>query len=449
MARRTDLNGIFDDSESDAPVLPSRRTGTSKLPVKISDDEVIEEDDDDDSEDLPVQSRRKRRAIRAPTVSDANDSEDAQPSTKRRRLQPPSTPRKRSRQEDLDLEEDLNFLRPSSPETSTERRKERQSVKKSARQTALDALKRRRQKTGRQHATNAKNPQMVSDDSDSAQASEEEDEDAEVEDDLAGANYDFEEEQDNDFLVEDEDVEGAGAEIPFEFKLKLMKPRELFKFVVEWMCQKRLNPAFAIDDEVYTGAFERLNDFVRGMGGSKFQSAAWTATFLRALKARPLLSEQRFMNDGLHDRCDACNRSGHPPTFEVQFSGSPYDNDTLEEVSDGEEADAWKETELPAEEVRYFLGKFCMANARTAHALAHWRVHLYQWVEDYLEQEGYLSAKDVLQRDKWSTKKRQEYANEVVDKMEETGQIKALYRDFKRETETAQNQTQRSDFSSP
>lgn len=91
-----------------------------------------------------------------------------------------------------------------------------------------------------------------------------------------------------------------------------------------------------------------------------------------------------------------------------------------------------------------------MANARTAHALAHWRYHLYQWVVDELEERGHLKPKKVLERDRWSTSKRREYANGVVDEMEEAGVIKNLYRDFKGQIETAQNEVQRGTYvSSP
>lgn len=92
--------------------------------------------------------------------------------------------------------------------------------------------------------------------------------------------------------------------------------------------------------------------------------------------------------------------------------------------------------------------RFCKANAETAHALSHWRYHLNQWVLDWLQAQGYTSAEKILQREKWSIRKKRDYANEVVDNMEQKGEIKALYRDFKHNLEAAreakvslQNQT--------
>lgn len=79
-----------------------------------------------------------------------------------------------------------------------------------------------------------------------------------------------------------------------------------------------------------------------------------------------------------------------------------------------------------------------MQNARTAHALAHWRFHLNEWVVDFLKEEGYCTPEKIVQRDGWSIKRRRKYANKVVDSMEEAGEIKKLHRDFRNEINTAQ-----------
>ena len=42
-----------------------------------------------------------------------------------------------------------------------------------------------------------------------------------------------------------------------------------------------------------------------------------------------------------------------------------------------------------------------------------------------------------MQREKWSIRKKRDYANEVVDTMEQKGEIRALYRDFKHNLEAA------------
>lgn len=119
------------------------------------------------------------------------------------------------------------------------------------------------------------------------------------------------------------------------------------------MVQKKINPAFAMTDDVYRIAFQRLDDFVTGMGGSKFQSSAWTPRFLTSLRTRPIIQNDRFINNGFeHGHCDACNRSGHPATWEVRFSGNTYDRKTLEEDSDDE-----SDEEGPSSEPTYYLGK--------------------------------------------------------------------------------------------
>lgn len=79
-----------------------------------------------------------------------------------------------------------------------------------------------------------------------------------------------------------------------------------------------------------------------------------------------------------------------------------------------------------------------MQNARTAHALAHWRFHLNEWVIDYLRNESYLTADKIVQRDGWSVRKRRKAANKIADRMETEGEVKRLYRDFRHEISTAQ-----------
>ena len=78
-----------------------------------------------------------------------------------------------------------------------------------------------------------------------------------------------------------------------------------------------------------------------------------------------------------------------------------------------------------------------MQNARMAHAFAHWRYHLNVWTIGYLENEGYLTPEKIVERDSWNTRKRSDYANRIVDDMEENGEIKRLYRDYKNEITTA------------
>lgn len=140
----------------------------------------------------------------------------------------------------------------------------------------------------------------------------------------------------------------------------------------------------------------------------------------------------------LRDRCDACNRSGHPATYEVMFTGKPYDKTSLEEFSDDEDHTG-QETELPDASKVYYIGKFCMRNARVAHQLHHWRFHLNEWIVDYLKEQGHLTPEKILRRDGQSTSKRGRAANKVVEQMEQSGEIKNLYRDFQHEIDAAQH----------
>ena len=132
-------------------------------------------------------------------------------------------------------------------------------------------------------------PVMIS--SESSEAENEDDASEHNGSDLEAANQD--DEDGEDFIVEDEEDTALGVpEMPLEFSnLSRMKGRHLFKYVVEWMVQKKLNPAFAMDDDIYDLAFKKLDDEVRGLAGSKFTSSAWTRDFTIALQGRPYLGE--------------------------------------------------------------------------------------------------------------------------------------------------------------
>lgn len=256
-------------------------------------------------------------------------------------------------------------------------------------------------------------------------------------------------EDDEDWIVEDDEDAplGAPVDLPLQFSnLSRQKGKDLFKYVVEWMVQKKINPAFAIDDEIYDLAFRKLDDEVRGLAGSKFTSSAWTPGFTQALRSRPHMVVTGVPGGtSLYDHCAACNRKNHPATWQIQFTGKPYHKETLEEVADDEDSEDETDgqtydalgREVPYESIIYNLGKTCKQNAEIAHTLEHWRYHLNDWVVTYLKEEGYTAPEKIVERDEWSTKKRQKYANEIADEMERTGEIKRLYRDYRNEVDTA------------
>lgn len=55
---------------------------------------------------------------------------------------------------------------------------------------------------------------------------------------------------------------------------------------------------------------------------------------------------------------------------------------------------------------------------------------------DWLSAEGYLDAANVVEREHWSTKKRNKYANRVMDDLAGK-ELPNLWRDFKIQLETA------------
>jgi hypothetical protein len=79
----------------------------------------------------------------------------------------------------------------------------------------------------------------------------------------------------------------------------------------------------------------------------------------------------------------------------------------------------------------------CYQNAEQSHTLIHWKFHLNEWVVAALEGEGELTAKKLQEREDMTAKKRTKYANRLVDRWEQEGQIKSLHGDFKRQLNTA------------
>ncbi|KAL8783584.1 MAG: hypothetical protein Q9213_004513 [Squamulea squamosa] len=252
-------------------------------------------------------------------------------------------------------------------------------------------------------------------------------------------------EYEEDFVDDDDNDGDNGApvdltDIPLEFTRHAhKKPIEHFKDVVEWMVHNKLNPAFARNDPVYMIAVRKLDDVVQGYAGSKFMSAAWKVEFSAALKKYPDCTrvDVATMFD---QKCEACGRSGHPAKHQLIFSGKPYHRESLEDTSSDEEDTDEQDDEPQSRSTHtkaFFLGRTCNANAETAHALYHWRHQLNFFVLNLLRTEGHFAPEKILERSNWNTKKKERYANAVVDGMEADGQMKDLYREFKQNLEAA------------
>ncbi|KAF2011366.1 hypothetical protein BU24DRAFT_426443 [Aaosphaeria arxii CBS 175.79] len=473
-----------DDESSDQGVVATprrsgRRSGRrSRRHAQITIDSEVDLEDSED--ELAPPSTRKRK--RTPDESDSEEENDGAA--------------KGNHQEKMDLQEDLDFLK-SSPPPDKGRLRSTQSKPLNKRQEALEALKRRRAGNSSvapsSSATPARKRAVILEDSDSdeleiiredkkeedirdhsvqeSSESEEQSDDAEDGSSTQNTNpFDMfkENEEDGDFIDDDaDDPIGAPAELtalPLEFSsLGRAKPRELFKYAVEWMVQKKINPAFSSTDEIYTLSFRKLDDEVNGLASSKFSSSAWTSGFTRALRARPDVTIDEI---GQHIRaissphCEACNRKTHPATFNICFTGKPYNKSTLEplvdsDTEDSDESDVSSDSGastdsdasesgsrekktydatgeiVPPESKVFTVGSTCKANAQMAHTLHHWRHHLNSWVIDYLASKGHLKEKKVAKRDKWSVEKRRKKADKIVDKMEKAGEIQNLYRLYK------------------
>lgn len=434
-----------DEVTVSSPTVKSRRVPRKSQAAK----DTFINDDSEESDDTPRRrvSRVRLKTPESITGSAEDDHEEAPPTV--------------SKREREDLKEDLDFLQ-SSPPTSV---RKSQSTKQSARQMALELLKRRRAGDRSDPVGENENSSQGSEENGAAspdavdeEVNEDISEDEEDEPPTASYRDMFRAgEEDEDFIVDDpegdETVVLANMQVPLHLTAHgRMKPRELFKYVVEWMIQKKINPTFQMDDEIYRLAFLKLDDEVQGLSSSKFESSVWRKDFRFALRARPRLIA---VNLSAGDRivlgmpgCDACGRQSHPATFQVSFEGKPYQKETLENVSDDDDSDIEGPDDLDydaqghqiaKEGKSWNLGIHCKNNAEIAHTLHHWRYHLYEWIVDYLIAEDHLSKDKLFERESWSRKKKRKYANNIVDAMAADGEIDSLYKDFKNNLEAARN----------
>ncbi|PRP89800.1 hypothetical protein PROFUN_00142 [Planoprotostelium fungivorum] len=171
-----------------------------------------------------------------------------------------------------------------------------------------------------------------------------------------------------------------------------------YKVYIQWIVCNLLDPDFSEDlgvkerayfkpavDKIENTIIDRQN-FVRG--------SVWYESFARDLDAYPIYSSWERSSKMVD--CEACNKSGHPATFDVILSGQKYDA-----------AAVWKGKEMPPEPEEesgkrktYALGRYCYARSQLYHRLQHWKYHIYSLV-----------------RKKLSKYKAEDEANEIVDRV--------------------------------
>ncbi|KAI1504220.1 hypothetical protein F5X99DRAFT_372886 [Biscogniauxia marginata] len=441
----------LDDSDDDAPIVAS----SSSRPSRPA---FIKLDDSDDSD--VVSPTKRRKMSHAPSSSaksqkndDASDTDSIQPITPGRLKRPNQTA--------------------SSP-TKQSRHKGHRSEK----QKKMELLRRRRagekidKLTSSESSDDDKEPRGLFD-TDSENEFEvlkqfdddEEPEEAEkVSAQKKSARKKRKEKEANDnsdddlddFVTDDDDAPiGAPAylDIPLEFTSQAHKPlKDQFPYAVEWLVHNRINPAFERKDAVYSNAWRKLDDEVHGLASSKFTSSAWKPEFYRALKGRPGMETYELppgSTERISNTCEACGRSGHPASWRVVFEGQPYYKDTLAEVEsdsdshtdDGDDAASvdTQGMELPPTTKEWYVGAVCCSNAETAHRLIHWKHALKSWVEERLEDEGWMAAGRLRERERMKARRRARLANAIVDGWRDQGTVAALYGDFKKNLEEARN----------
>ncbi|KAI5367689.1 hypothetical protein Slin14017_G027250 [Septoria linicola] len=465
---RARMNRVISDDEDSGedmpttqPTLRHKRKRRSSVDSFISDSPPPAPDSDDDVIEVRKPARKRKRRASEGGTSEEDSHVQGSVRTPGRRLTKRS--RQLSQREKDDLAEDLAELGSSDAPSSPQPPRSTQSAEKNARQKALERLKRKRG-TPLDHVEEAdeEDEEQADEDLDDDHELNEDSEEAEVAAPMSSRQMFQPDEEDEDFLVDEDDDDPLGIPegVPLEFtRYASMKGRELFKFAILWMVQKKINPAFDMNADIYNLTFRKLDDEVRGLAGSKFTSSAWTPEFTIALQARPDIAYSRSPI-ALRDKCDACNRSQHPATYEAQFQKKPYDPRTLDDVDnddDDDEDDSEQSSNEDAgdkpdydaqgrkilpENTMFYVGKFCMANAITAHALNHWKYQLYGVVVAWLKKAGYLKPDKIVQRDKLSTRKRGKQAHKTLARIENEGQLKSLWKTFRDSIDAARDSKQ-------
>ncbi|KAL5002637.1 hypothetical protein BDV10DRAFT_105217 [Aspergillus recurvatus] len=457
------------NSDSDLEVIhsarkPARNRNLKRKRTDFSEPEDRHISDDSEAEEVVARPHRKLRRRGAPqpiVVDDDSDEEQEVCGGTSKSPSIPRTPRRDSSQDRIDIEEDLEDLQDSVVKASRTRGNIANSAR-AQRQLHLEALRRRRagkreegfeedQLSPQPEASDSENSNKEGGDEKEAPVRQphfrnwaNESESSDVESTI-GANEDLDRYED-DFVLEDEDdklgVPSGLEEMPIEFSRHAYKQlKDYFQDAVEWMVHNQLNPAFPRSDPVFRVAFDKLEAEVRGRTGSQLVSSVWNTDFRRALLARPHIEVTTYPIDLCHS-CDACNRSGHPASFDMKLYGKAYSLETLEPLADADSDEGQSENEedeqerdrdgyiLPDEDTRFYLGRHCKKNAALAHTLTHWRFHLNEWVVEHLRTAGYFSDKKILKRSQYSQKKKNKHAAKAVNKMIESGEIKKLWRDF-------------------
>jgi len=432
----------LDDSD-DAPILPSARKRKNSIPIEP-----------DESDEEPVSPSKKRKMVHHSSPSTANKNRT--PGRLRRPILAASSPLKSARKgHRSEKQKKMELLRRrrageridklTSSESSAED-DEKRGIYDSDSQDEFEVLKEFNDEEQEEEDKRVEEKPRPRKTKPNREKSTDQDDD-ENDDDL------------DDFVTDDDDGPlGAPVDIPLEFTSQAHKPlKHQFPHVIEWLVHNRVNPAFERRDPVYVNAWRKLDDEVSGLARSKFTSSVWRPEFNRALRGRPQLEAYELGGVSLdfeRTTCQACGRTNHPSTWRLQFLGSAYHKDTLQEVeSSDSDSDSDKNEEsdtasvdtqgmpLPPTSQEWYVGVVCRDNAVTAHSLLHWKYALKEYVEDRLEMDGWMTPQKLREREKMKPKKRRKLANEIVDGWQRSGVVSALYGDFKRTLEAARSQS--------
>lgn len=281
-------------------------------------------------------------------------------STSRRSTRHRKRPRKVEEEEDEEEEEEQ-------PEKDEEQEEEEEKGRRKSRRTRTRVTAREKMDRQRRRLEAGS-----SDEDEEGEAEQSEEEGEEEEDEMAG------------FIVDDDDHDDEA-----QAKLDAMLGRgkglpESFSVYVQYLISGCLDPDFVTSlsskDSYFLPARRKIEDAVVSRKESLVSSSAWVPGFRHALESLPNYHSWPA-GSALKKDCEACKRTNHRATYQLELSGPHYDTRaywsgsiSFGEVNESKEGKA-----------KYRLGKQCHARTKLFHTLHHYQYMTQQLVDRRVE----------------------------------------------------------------
>ncbi|KAJ7046808.1 hypothetical protein C8F04DRAFT_1061804 [Mycena alexandri] len=180
----------------------------------------------------------------------------------------------------------------------------------------------------------------------------------------------------SDFIVEDDG--SALALLPKQFRMEAHEGlshqfKKIFQFMVHLAVrqQSQVRQAFMKDklenDDYFSIPFSAARRRISSLRAS-LASQRWQPAFIANLEKYPKLIVNNLPSKSFMPVCDACRINGRQGCRMGTLGGTPY------------KAMGFRDTDVGAPEVQFYLGRFCSERVEVFHQLCHWEYELFQVV---------------------------------------------------------------------